>query len=122
MNDLECWRGAGGDIHFRPADFEIMDLALGIVPEARVCALVLKWARESKLQFPIQDVDALIRAFPHKQFIGGGHQIDPGSIRTFMVKEYFPIQHEGELLSRAFLGLMRCKAETSKSSSAELAK
>jgi hypothetical protein len=122
MEELHYWRGAGADIQFGPEDFEVMELAMGVVPEVRVCALVLKWMRDANLQYPVQAVDDLIQAFQHKRFVGGGHAIDPDSIRAFMAKEYFPIKHEGELLSRTYLALMRCKNEASKSNPTETAK
>jgi len=122
MKNLHPWRGAGADIQFAPEDFEVMELAMGVVPEVRLCAVVLKWARDGNLQYPVQGVDDIIQVFPHKQFVGCGHEIDPGGIRAFMAKEYFPIEHEGELLSRTYLALMRCKYEASKSNPTEPAK
>jgi hypothetical protein len=122
MKDLNHWRGAGADIQFNHEDFEVMELAMGIVPEVRICALVLKWARHANLQYPIQSVDTIAQAFPHKRYTGGGHIIDPESIVAFMAKEYFPIDHEGELLSRTYLTLMRCKTESSKINSTEIGK
>jgi hypothetical protein len=119
MTELHHWRGAGADIQFDPEDFEVMELAMGVVPEVRVCALVLKWMRDANLRYPVQTVDDIVQAFPHERFVGGGHMIDPDSIRAFMAKEYFPIEHEGELLSRTYLALMRCKNELSKSNPSE---
>lgn len=114
MTELHHWRGAGADIQFGPEDFEVMELAMGVVPEVRVCALVLKWMRDANLQYPVLAVDEIVQAFPHERFVGGGHMIDSDGIRVFMAKEYFPIEHEGALLSRIYLALMRCKNELSR--------
>jgi hypothetical protein len=65
------------------------------VSELRIYALVLKWAREANLQYPVNSVDDLILAFPHNRFAGGGHGIDADAIRRFMATEYFPIEHGG---------------------------
>ena len=110
MDHLELWRGAGIDIKFEPADFEVTELALGIIPELRICALALKWARKAGIKYPVEDVEQILKAFPHKKFQGGGHEITAEGIRALMASEYFPIQHEGELLSKAYLALMRCKS------------
>lgn len=111
MDSLELWRGSGIDIKFKPTDFEVTELALGIIPELRICAMALKWARKAGIHYPVEDVEQIVKAFPHTKFQGGGHEITTDSIRALMPSEYFPIQHEGELLSKAYLSLMRCKIE-----------
>lgn len=120
MNDLEGWRGASADIQLGHEDAEVMEVALSLVPEVRLCALALKWARAAKVHYPIMGVEDLVRAFPHQQFKGGGHFIDAQGIRTFLAKEYFPIENEGELLSRVYLALVRCRYEAAKAQSAKV--
>lgn len=114
MDSLEHWRGAGADISFESVDFEVLELTLAIIPELRICATALKWARKSAMTYPIEDVEQILKAFPHTRFRGGGHEITADSIRALMASEYFPIQHEGEFLSKVYLALMRCKTEAAK--------
>jgi hypothetical protein len=117
MDPLLHWRGAGAEIKFEPSDFDVMELAMGTVPEVRLCALVLKWMRAGSLQYPVKSVDEIVRAFPHKKFVGAGHEIDAESIRKFMAPEYFPIEDEGHLLSRTYLALVRCRMQASSADS-----
>jgi hypothetical protein len=111
MERLEHWRGAGSDIEFEPEDFEVLELSLALIPEVRVCAQVLKWAREANLKYPVMSPAGLTTAMRRKTFTGGGHTLDAKGILTFMTSEYFPINDEGDLLSRSYMALLRCKAQ-----------
>jgi hypothetical protein len=93
-----------------------LTMPLGLISELRVCVLALKWARKADVKYPIEGVEQIVGAFPHARFQGGGHEITSDTIRSRMLNEYFPIQHEGELVSKVYLALMRCKAEAGQQS------
>jgi len=75
--NLENRRGAGADINFELTDFEVVELAIGLIPEVRICALALKWARAARLQYPIETGEQIVKGFPHTKFSGGGDEIPP---------------------------------------------
>jgi hypothetical protein len=113
MNKEErrSWHGAGADLEFEPSDFEVVDLVLGQIPELRICATALKRARAAKLTFPINEPKSLFGLFQGKKFKGGGHEFGTDEAVTYMPPEFFPINHEGELVSRMYTALVRCKHE-----------
>jgi hypothetical protein len=68
----------------------------------------VKRARLAKVRYPISSADQLIALLgERKSEAGGGHVIYAENITTFIPSEFFPIRHEGELVSRAYLALMR---------------
>jgi hypothetical protein len=115
MNDDQKarWQGPGADLVFDRNDFEILDLVTNLSPELRVSAAVLKQARAANLAYPIERVDDLIQLLNGERFIGGGHHITDQSIKQYMPAEFFPIEHEGDLVSRVYMALLRCKHEWS---------
>jgi hypothetical protein len=118
MDDKSRWSGVCSDITFERDDFEVLDLALQLIPELRLCALALKRARAAKLQYPIESVDALTGLLPNERFVGAGHHITSRDMRHYLPAEFFPIAHEGELVSRLYLALTRCKHELTLAASA----
>lgn len=107
----KAWHGAGADLQFEPGDFEVLDLVLGQIPELRICAYALKRARAVNLTFPITTTESLSALFEGKRFDGGGHRFGPGDASRFMPADFFPIGDEGELVSRIYIALVRCKHE-----------
>jgi hypothetical protein len=108
----QAWHGPGADVQFEPADFEVIDLTLGQIPELRLCALALKRARALNLKYPVKNAKALTVLIGNKRFVGGGHKIRPADIGRFMPAEFFPLTNEGELVSRIYMALLRCREET----------
>jgi hypothetical protein len=106
-----AWHGAGADLRFEPADFEVVDLVLGQVPELRICAMALKRARAKHLKYPVKDAAALAGLLENGRFVGGGHAFVEKDIGTFMPPEFFPIHDEGEFVSRMYIALVRCRHE-----------
>jgi hypothetical protein len=111
ITERQAWHGAGASLEFEPGDFEIVDLVLGQIPELRLCAAALKRARAANLPYPIPSADALKPLFGGKIFDGGGHRFGPDDVAKFMPAEFFPIGNEGELVSRMYVALVRCKHE-----------
>lgn len=108
---IGSWAAVGADIKFEPGDFEILDLTLSLMPELRICAMVLKRARKKGLKYPIKSADQLSKLLEKKVEVGGGRQISSKLISKYTKKEFFPIEHEGQLVSTVYLGLMICRTE-----------
>jgi hypothetical protein len=106
-----AWHGSGADLEFLPSDFEVVDLVLGLIPELRVCAVALKRARAAGLKFPVTNPQGLFALFDGKIFTGAGHRFDTSDVSRCMPPEFFPIASEGELVSRIYIALIRCKHE-----------
>jgi hypothetical protein len=117
---MQAWRGPHDDITFVADDFEILDLTLYLVPELRVCALALKMARAVGIRYPIENPDEIVDLVDEDAgFAGGGYEFSRAVARVYLPPEYFPIEHEGELISRVFLALMRARNEAAQAAHAE---
>jgi hypothetical protein len=104
-------RASGSDIEFDPADFEVIDLTLGQIPELRICAVAVKRSRMAKLVYPIESAQGLFPLFEGKPFEGGGHRFSQADVPRFIAPEFFPINNETELISRIYIALVRCRHE-----------
>jgi hypothetical protein len=111
MKPSAAWQGASADIVFEPADFDVLDITLSLMPELRICALAVKRARAANVKYPITLADQLVVLLENRRFATAGHQIEAEDVGKYMPKEFFPIEHEGELISRIFIALARCKHE-----------
>lgn len=107
----ERWRGVCEPIAFKPEDFEILDLALCVIPDLRICALALKQARRTRLAYPVKSVEDLMPHLDDGRLVAGRHVIDADEIRTYLHPGLFPLEHEGALLSAVYAGLMRQRLE-----------
>ena len=109
MTDIERWKGLAADVVFEPSDFDILDLTLCRDPDLRLTAFALKKARESGLRFPVdapEKLSMLLGSSPREERCG--HSIGKEEIVKYMPREWFPINHEGELVSCVYLALARC--------------
>jgi hypothetical protein len=118
--DRRSWHGLGADLEFKSSDFEIVDLVLGQIPELRICAFALKRARDVNLTFPIKEPKSLFGLFQGKKFKGGGHEFGTNDVVSYMPVEFFPINNEGEFVSRIYTALIRCKHEAAMKAHASL--
>jgi hypothetical protein len=98
-------------IEFDAEDFEVLDLALDQVPELRICAGIVKAARASKLRYPVKSHSELERLLPAKEVVVEGHLLRSGLITRYMPKEFYPIHDERELITRCYIGLIRCRED-----------
>lgn len=111
--DMACWQGVSADLIFTPNDFDILDLTISLIPELRLCAYILKRARLVHIQYPITGIEALLPILEKGRLVACGHHIEEDAIRTYMPTQFFPINHEGELISRVYIALQRCKEDVS---------
>jgi hypothetical protein len=98
-------------IKFDVNDFTILDLTLDQIPELRICAGIVKAARAAKLQYPVTSRAQLDRLLPDKEVVVEGHRLRQAHIARYMPKEFFPIADERELISRCYIGLLRCRED-----------
>ncbi|MEV4807293.1 hypothetical protein AB0K18_45475 [Nonomuraea sp. NPDC049421] len=107
------WKLPGEQITFQPADFDVLDLTLHVVPELRICALAVKLAQETGVVYPITSHATIAGLLPGKKFSAAGHHITAAAISRYVPEEFFPINHPGELAERLYMALLRCRAESS---------
>lgn len=107
----DAWRAVCEPIRFGPEDVEVLDLALSVVPDLRICALALKQARARRMAYPVKSADDLIAHLDDGRLVAGRHVIDAQEIRAYLHPGFFPIEHEGALLSAVYAGLCRQRIE-----------
>jgi hypothetical protein len=118
---LEGWRGPSSDISFEPDDFEILDLTLCLMPELRICAQAVKIARAAGIRYPINSPDEIVDLVNENSGAAwGGYEFSRAGASLFLSPEHFPIEHEGELISRVFLTHMRVRYEEGLATAARL--
>lgn len=105
------WRALGEPITFTAKDLEVLDLTLSLVPDLRICALALKHARARKVDYPIKSIEALIGHLDEGRLVAGKHVIEADEVRRYLHEGFFPIEHEGALLSAVYAGLGRQRSE-----------
>lgn len=115
------WRAFGEKIRFTPDDFDVVALALDVVPDLRICALALKHARAKKVRYPVKSLADLLSYLDKGRLVAGEHVIDVEEIKAYMHEGFFPIEHEGVLLSRVYAALGRHRQETAVLSSLQRA-
>jgi hypothetical protein len=108
---LEGWAAVGADVKFDQDDFEILDLTLHLIPELRICAMALKRARKQGIEYPIKSAAELSKLLEQRIETGCGRSISSTAISKYTKKEFFPIEHEGHLVSTVYLGLMICRTQ-----------
>lgn len=113
MESIQAWKGPAVDVDFGPEDFEILNIALAFDPELRLSAFFLKRARETDLQYPVENPEQLVTLLGESRRVTlCGHSIHEQDVSRFMPREWFPIAHEGEFISRVYLALTRCVRES----------
>jgi len=109
-----AWAGLGRTVRLSSGDLEAMDIALALVPEARLAALAVARARELKLEFPIASAAAVQKLLGGEQRLsGGGHEIESEDVRRYLVPGDLPIHDEAELATVIYTALHRCKQRAS---------
>jgi hypothetical protein len=99
-------------LNFDTNDFEILDLVLDQAPELRICAGVIRAARTAQVQYPLTSAATLSKLLTSKEMFVEGHWLRPALIDRYLPKEHFPITSERELVTRAYVALLRCKADS----------
>jgi len=108
---VEGWRANALEIDFSADDVDLLDNVITVVPILRIVAAIGKEARKRGLRYPVATAADLARYLGSESLLYGRHRVDPESIGRTMPDTWFPIAHEGELLSRVHLALLRCEME-----------
>jgi hypothetical protein len=108
---LEEWRGDTAGLSLSADDLDLVDNALCVIPELRAVVFLGREARRRGLQYPVTEAAQLVGLLRGDSFLLLGHRVDAESIEHALPAEWFPLAHEGELLSVIHLGLRRCQAE-----------
>lgn len=105
-----AWAGISKSIELSPADFEVMDIALSLMPELRFAAMLMARSRQLDLKYPISSTTSLKALLGESgRLLAGGHEIDAAAIRRFLVPGDLPIEHEGALANVIYTALQRCR-------------
>src|SRR2546423_10260918 len=107
---LEGWCADPVELSLGAGDLELIDHVLCVVPELRIVAFLGKEARRRGLAYPVSTAKDLVAILGGDSIELAGHRVDAESIED-LPQEWFPLAHEGELLSVIYLGLHRCQAE-----------
>jgi hypothetical protein len=106
---LEGWRADAIELPLDADDLDLIDRVLCVVPELRIVAFLGQVARRRGLAYPVSTAKELVAILGDDSFELAGHRVDAESIQD-LPQEWFPLAHEGELLSVIYLGLHRCQA------------
>jgi len=111
IRSLEAWRGDTCGLSLKKEDLGLVDNVLCIVPGMRAVAFLGREARRRGLKYPVTSVAQLTELLRGDTFLLSGHCVDARTIASALHEEWFPLTHEGELLSVIHLGLRRCEAD-----------
>ena len=110
VSTLEGWRGAALPLSISENDLELLDLVLCVYPELRIVLYLGQLARRHGLTYPVENVDRLTALIGDDSFELGEHRIDASEIARAMPREWFPLSHEGDLLTAAHRALLGCSS------------
>jgi hypothetical protein len=108
---LDGWRGNAIALELSAGDLDLLDNVITLVPILRIVAAIGQEARKRNVQYPVKGVADLGACLAKTSLLLGNHRIDSETIARTMPDAWFPIVHEGELLSRVHLALLRCEME-----------
>jgi hypothetical protein len=108
---INGWRADALDLRLSADDLDLLDNAITVMPILRVVVALGQEARRRGLEYPVASARELQSCLAGETLTFAGHQIDDEAIERTMPEGWFPIAHEGELLSRVHLALIRCEME-----------
>jgi hypothetical protein len=88
-----------------------VDNALCLVPEVRAVVRFGQEARRLGIGYPIASPKQLMGFLKGQSLRLGELRLDARSMAHALAREWFPLTHEGELLSAVHLAIRRCQAE-----------
>jgi hypothetical protein len=108
---LEGWRANCIELKLGAEDLDLLDNVTAIAPLLRIVTAIGQEARRRRVTYPIANARDLQSRLKRVRLVIGNHRIDSEAVARTMPDAWFPIAHEGELLSRVHLALLRCEAE-----------
>ena len=109
---LQGWRGHQVELSLGEQDLELVDNALCLIPEVRAVVRFGQEARRLGIGYPITSPKQLMGFLKGQSLRLGELRVDAKSMAHALAKEWFPLAHEGELLSAIHLAIRRCQAES----------
>jgi len=100
------------DLDLSAGDLDLLDNVITVIPILRVVAAIGKEARKRRLRYPVTAVEQLQACLGEDTLRYGDHRIDHATIAHGIPESWFPIAHEGELMSRVHMALLRCEMES----------
>lgn len=110
VTTTESWRGSALPLTLTASDLELLDHVLCVYPELRIVAFLGQLARARQLAYPIREAATLAQALGEDRLELVEHRIDHQEIVSQLPHEWFPINHEGELLSAIHRALVTCSS------------
>jgi hypothetical protein len=108
---LEGWRANCIKLKLGVEDLDLLDNVTAIAPLLRIVTAIGQEARRRGVTYPVANAHELQSRLKRVKLVFGNHRIDSEAVARTMPDAWFPIAHEGELLSRVHLALLRCEAE-----------
>ena len=105
------WRGNALALRLGADDLDLLDNVLTVIPLLRIVTAIGQEARRRGVTYPVSAAAELQSWLGDDVLRYGDHRVDTDTIAHTMPESWFPIQHEGELLSRVHLALLRCEWE-----------
>ncbi|HEX6076555.1 MAG TPA: hypothetical protein VFZ32_14980 [Micromonosporaceae bacterium] len=90
---------------------DLIDSVLCLQPELRVVIFLGQESRRRGLSYPVERPEQLAELIGDSAFDLAGHRVDRKTMIRALAEQWFPLTHEGELLSVICLALHRCRAE-----------
>ncbi len=111
IRSLQGWRGHQVELSLGERELDLVDNALCLMPELRAVIRFGQEARRLGVTYPISSAKQLIGLLKGHSLRLGELRVDAKSMAHALAKEWFPLAHEGELLSAIHLAIRRCQAE-----------
>ncbi len=111
IRSMQGWRGQQVELSLGERDLDLVDNALCLIPELRAVIRFGQEARRIGVTYPITSSKQLIGFLKRDSLRLGELRVDAKSMAHALAKEWFPLAHEGELLSAIHLAIGRCQAE-----------
>lgn len=96
------------DVTFLAEDVDILNEALDIVPELKVCAVAVRQRRKTGTAYPITDDDTLFNLFEGEELAIANHRINRKLIGRYVHPGLFPINDDQALMRAVYLALSAC--------------
>jgi hypothetical protein len=108
---VESWRGQLPTSGFVPDDVDLLDLALSAAPALRAATMLVKTARERGFGYPVESATRVSELLGGDLVEAGEFTVPARALTEAIPPEFFPLAHEGELLSALHMAFLRCRAE-----------
>lgn len=96
---------------FKNEDLGIIEEAMHLAPELRVCVLAVRQARQLKIKYPLNSRRDLVRLLGKESFVVEDLRASPELVEQYIIDDDFPIADERELIRAVYVALSRCNED-----------